>query len=149
MRVLTRVFIAIVMLSTFGAVDHLHAQIAPLPVQMNPSAFRSTVFATGLDFPLGMQQLGDGSLLVATTRPTSVSSPSFFGASVGELIRLVDADGDGQADGPGTVLFMGLPGPLTDLRIAGSLVFVTSVGQQISVLRLGSTPASALTFVGS
>jgi subtilase family serine protease/glucose/arabinose dehydrogenase len=146
MRFLASASIALAILLPLGVVN-VEAQVAPLQVQMNPSAFRSTVFATGLDFPLGMQALGDGSLLVATSRPTSASSPSYW-ASVGELVRLVDADGDGQADGPAKVLFTGLPGPLTDLRIAGALAFVTSAGRQISLLRMGPTPASALTFLG-
>ncbi|MDQ3618241.1 MAG: hypothetical protein M3374_05950 [Pseudomonadota bacterium] len=96
--------------------------------------FRSTVFATGLDFPYGMQQLDDGSLLVGVSRP--LPGGSYF-QSVGELIRLHDRDGDGRADGFPTVLYSGLPGVVTAVRRVGGLVFVTSAEsgrERISVL---------------
>jgi glucose/arabinose dehydrogenase len=116
--------------------------------RVNPADFQITTFATGLDFPYGMVQLADGSLLVAeSTSP----SGSYF-RSVGELVRLVDADGDGIADGPGTVLYTGLPGSVTALCQAGNLFFVTSSqggSERISVLRAGATPASPLTLLGS
>src|SRR5580692_5487298 len=95
-----------------------------------------------------MQTLSDGSLLVGTSNPTG---GSFFN-SVGELVRLVDANGDGVADGPGTVLYTGLPGSVSALRQAGNLFFVTSSqggSQRLSVLRAGATPASPLALVGS
>ncbi len=108
------------------------------------SDFRVTVFATNLDYPLGMARLGDGSLLVAVSEGVS------FWNSTGKLIRLWDADEDGVADGPGTSLFSGLPGGQTSLRIGGKLVFVTGQGQgrPISILRMGPTPADALTLAG-
>src|SRR5687767_6794562 len=86
---------------------------------VNPADFRVTTFATGLNFPYGMQQLPDGSLLVATSRPNAAGG-SYLN-STGQLVRLVDGDGDGMADGPGTVVATGLPGRMTDLRLAGSL----------------------------
>jgi hypothetical protein len=95
-----------------------------------------------------MQQLADGSLLVGISHPRG---GNYFD-SVGELLRLVDADGDGVADGTGIVLYTGLPGAITSVRQAGSLFFVTSVqpGREgISVLRAGATPADPLSFVGS
>src|SRR5438445_12770491 len=91
--------------------------------RVHPEDFRITVFAQNLNYPYSMQQLADGSLLVGISRPRGAS---YFN-SVGELLRLVDADGDGIADGPGTVLFDGLPGAVTSVRQAGSLFFVTSV----------------------
>ncbi len=109
---------------------------------VNPNDFRVTVFASGLDFPLGMARLSDGSLLVAVSQ-----GPNLF-SSTGKLLRLVDADADGLADGPGTVLFSGLPGTQSALRIAGRLVFVTGQAKPITVLRLGASPASPLTLVG-
>jgi hypothetical protein len=89
---------------------------------VDPHDFRITTFATGLNFPYSMVQLSDGSLLLATSRP---AEGNLFD-STGELLRLVDADHDGVADGPGTVLFSGLPGVLTAIRQAGNLFFVTS-----------------------
>jgi glucose/arabinose dehydrogenase len=117
-------------------------------LRVHAEDFRITVFATGLNYPYSMQQLADGSLLVGISRP---NGGNFFN-SVGELLRLVDEDGDGVADGPGTILYTGLPGAVTSVRQAGSLFFVTSVptgGEAISVLRAGATPADPLSFVGS
>src|SRR5262245_62172824 len=69
---------------------------------VNPAHFRVTEFATGLNYPIGMAELSDGSILV-----TSTDGPGFF-TSNARLIRLRDADHDGVADGPSTVLFNGL-----------------------------------------
>src|SRR5688572_384557 len=69
---------------------------APFSVQgpgVGTNDFRITTFATNLNFPLGMARLTDGSLLVAVSDGTS------FGSGVGKLVRLVDADQDGVADG--------------------------------------------------
>jgi hypothetical protein len=88
-------------------------------------------------------------VLVATSKPNSTSSPGFWD-STGQPVRLVDVNPrDGVADGPGTVLYGSLPGPLTDLRKVGDLVFVTSVGRRISILRAGASPGDALSFLGS
>src|SRR5262245_41358514 len=109
-----------------------------------PANFRITVFATNLYFPLGMAHLADGSMLVG------VSQGSSFWSSTGQILRLTDTDGNGVADGPGTVLYTGLPGGQTSLRMCGKLVFVTGqgVGRPISILRTGATPGAALTYVG-
>jgi glucose/arabinose dehydrogenase len=109
---------------------------------VDPADFRSTTFASGLNNPFSMQQLSDGSLLVGT------STTSSFG-SAGQLVRLVDGDQNGMADGAGTVLYGGLPARVTSVRLAGSLVFVNSAGSSITVLRQGATPASPFTLVGS
>src|SRR5262249_38164890 len=91
---------------------------------INPEQFRVTAFATGLNYPPGMIQLSDGSVLVATSPPVAGSS-SYYN-STGSLIRLVDANGDGVADGPGTVLASGLPGSLTGLQQDGPYIVATS-----------------------
>jgi glucose/arabinose dehydrogenase len=88
---------------------------------VNPNDFRITTFASGLNFPTGMVQLSDGSILVATSNPTG----SYFNSS-GTILRFVDANGDGVADGPGQVMYTDPVGVWTDLRTAGNLVFVTS-----------------------
>lgn len=114
----------------------------------NPADFRVTAFATGLNFPESMQQLSDGSLLVGVSDPVG---GSYF-SSQGALLRLVDADKDGVADSPGTILFSGLPGEVTAVRQAGALVFATSAlagSERISVLRKGAQPSDPLTLEGS
>src|SRR5262245_61015292 len=99
----------------------------PIPPRLSPlvdaNRFRVTAFASGLNFPKSLQQLSDGSLLVATSDP---NPGGHYFNSTGTLRRLVDADKDGRADGPGSVLFTGLPGVVTSVRQAGNLVFVTS-----------------------
>jgi hypothetical protein len=116
---------------------------------VNPDQFRVTTFATGLNYPVGMIQLSDGSILVATSPPVSGSS-SYYD-STGQLIRLVDANGDGVADGPGTVLASGLPGSLDGLAQAGPYVITTSASPNTTIvfLHTGATPASPLTVAGS
>ena len=117
----------------------------PFTVQgpgVNPNDFRITTFASGLDFPLGMARLSDGSLLVA------ISQGANFFNSTGRLLRLVDANQDGVADGPGTTLYSNLPGSQTAVRVAGNLVFVTGQAKPITVLRAGASPADPLTFAG-
>lgn len=116
---------------------------------VNPANFRITTFATGLNFPHSMQQLRDKSILVSTSDP--VSGGNYF-ASTGTLLRFVDANGDGVADGPGEIKYSGLPGTLTALQVAGNLVFVTSSQEQkesIWVLRMGARPRDPYTLVGA
>ena len=90
---------------------------------MHAEDFRLTTFATGLNNPVGMARLSDGSILVATSKPTD--SSGYFGAAVGQLIRLFDTNGDGIAEGS-QILADNLPRELTDVRTAGNLVLVTS-----------------------
>ena len=124
----------------------------------DPSALAITVFASGLNYPHGMVMLDDGSLLVATSRP--VSGGSFFN-STGEIVRLVDADEDGVADGPPAVVAAGLPGSLVDIRRiggaggaggAGGLLLAASTAagaESIRVLRLGAAGSDPLVEVGA
>jgi glucose/arabinose dehydrogenase len=116
---------------------------------VHPADFRITTFATGLNYPHSMVQLPDGSILVSTSDP--VPGGNYY-ASTGTLLRFVDSNGDGVADGPGQVVYSGLPGTLTALRTAGDLVFVTSSqtgSESIWVLRMGATPADPYSLVGS
>jgi glucose/arabinose dehydrogenase len=118
---------------------------APFTIQgpsVNSNNFRITTFATGLDFPLGMAKLSDGSILVA------VSHGEDFFNSTGTVIRLTDTNNVGIADGPGTALYTNLPGSLTDVRVAGSLVLVAGLGKPITILRAGASPSAPLTLVG-
>lgn len=116
---------------------------------LNPSIashFQVTTFATGLNFPKSVQTLSDGSLLVGTT---NTPNGNFFSSqATGSLLRLVDSNNDGQADGPPQVLYSGIPGGLQSVRQAGDLVFVSN-GTAITVLRAGATPDAPLTLAGS
>jgi len=117
----------------------------PLVIQgpgISPSDFKVTVFASGLDFPLAMAELDDGSILAALNTGTS------FYNSVGRLVRLVDADGDGVAESPPQILADGLPGKQSALKIAGKLVLVTGAGQPMTILRHGATVDVPLIPVG-
>ncbi|HTL55732.1 MAG TPA: hypothetical protein VL361_08630 [Candidatus Limnocylindrales bacterium] len=117
----------------------------PFTVQgpgVNSNDFRITIFASGLDFPLGLATLPDGSLLVGSSQ-----GANFFN-SAGKLLRFTDTNSDGVADGPGTVLFAGLPGTQTSVRLAGNLVFVTGQTKPITILRAGASPSAPLTFIG-
>src|SRR5215469_6730485 len=111
-------------LQTSGAV--------PFTVQgpgVNSNDYRATVFASGLDFPLGMAKLSDGSLLIG------ISQGVDFFNSTGKLLRFVDTNDDGIADATGTVLYSGLPGSQTDIRVEGNLIFVTGQTKPITILR--------------
>jgi glucose/arabinose dehydrogenase len=85
--------------------------------------FRLTTFATGLSFPTSMTTLADGSLLVSE----SVGS-MLWTSTTGRLVRLVDANAAGVADGPPQVLTGGsdLPGMVTSVRRVGDLVMALS-----------------------
>ena len=145
--------LAVVALLALGAVvPGQAADEAPFALQggglVDLGELRVTVFAEGLAYPHGMAELADGSLLVATSEPTG---GSYF-RSTGALVRLVDEDEDGVADGPGQVLAGGLPGGLTDVRRAGDLVYAVSAGWEapgITVLRVGVEPGDPLTVVGT
>jgi len=128
----------------------LEASAQPFSVRgpgLAPVAFEVTTFASGLAFPSSMQQLADGSLIVLTTTPNGL-----WGSSEGRILRLVDADGNGVADGVPQQLASGLPAVATSLRIAGELVFVSAQqhgSEGIHVLRMGTQPDAPYTWLGS
>lgn len=108
--------------------------------------FRVTTFASGLSFPTSMTELSDGSLLVAE----SVGS-SFGDGTTGRLVRLVDSDHDGIADGVPQVLATGLPGAVTSVRRQGNLVVALSsqTGQEaITFWRTGPTASDTFSAAG-
>ena len=116
--------------------------------RIDPSKFRVTTFASGLPYTTAMQQLSDGSMLVAVNDPTG----GRYYASTGKLLRLTDANHDGVADDAGTYVNTALPGSIVQMRQAGDLLVVNSVlttGTSINVFRKGATPASPYTAVGS
>jgi hypothetical protein len=117
---------------------------------VNPSDFRITTFASGLNYPDAMLTLSDGSLLVGVS---NLVGSSTYASSGGELLRFTDTTGTGIADNPaGEVMYNGLPGELTGLSPAGEFILATSAqsgGERISVLRTGASPGDPLTLVGS
>jgi glucose/arabinose dehydrogenase len=143
---LIAIFGLTVLMNQVGLLEIVRA--APFAIQgpgVSTTDFRISVFATNISYPLGMVQIRDGSLLVA------VSQGASFWSSTGQIIRLTDTNHDGIADAPGAVLYTGLSGGQTSLRIFGTLLFVTGqgVGRPISILRTGTAPNSPLTFVGA
>lgn len=126
----------VVLLITLALLLVMGPAVAQEPLPLEPELeLQATVFASDLAFPAGMAVLRDGSLLVGT----SVSTGNGYYDSVGEIVRLVDGDGDGAADQPYETVATGLPGSITALALAGDLLFVTSTApgnETISALRL-------------
>src|SRR4051812_31366632 len=125
---------------------------APFPLasdpHIDPSKFRVTTFASGLAFPTAIQNLSDGSLLVAINDPTG----GRFYASTGKLLRLTDTNNDGVADDAGSYLYSTLPGAISTIRQAGNLLIVNSAltaGSSLSILRAGATPSDPYTNLGT
>ena len=114
---------------------------------VNPADFRYTTFASGLNYPVGMQQLSDGSILAATSNP--IGDGGFYN-STGSLVRFVDANHDGVADNPGgTVVYSGLPGTLSAMQQAGNLLFSTSSGNNPSITVLQMSSPTSYSLVGT
>jgi hypothetical protein len=110
------------------------------------SHFRTTTFATGLNYPVGMVELDDGSILVGTSNGSSI-----FGSTSGSLVRLADTNGDGVSDVRQTLVNNVPGGGLSGLRRQGDLFFATGQGsgKPISIYRAGATPADPLILQGT
>ena len=112
---------------------------------VDANQFYVTEFASNLNFPVGMAELSDGSLLVGVS-----NGSTFFGSNSGQILRLADTDGDGVAEQQ-TVVANSVPGGgLSALRVEGDLVFTTGQGRgkPITIYRLGESPSDALTQLG-
>ena len=150
MRVVRCLLLLAAVLSIVAVADPAVAQfsIGGDP-RVNPSDFRITTFASGLNFPNGLAQLSDGSILVATSNPNGHGT---FWASSGELLRFTDTDKNGIADGPGQLMYSDPVGVWVAMKVAGPFVFITSAKQgleRITVLRMNNGPASPYAFVGT
>lgn len=105
--------------------------------------FDITVFADGLNYPVGMTELVDGSVLVAVS-----NGASFFSSTSGQLLRLVDADDDGIAETRQVIMSSLNVGGPTALQRVDDLLFVTGQGKPILILRLGAAPDFEVRQVG-
>ena len=126
-------------------------------------SYTETTFATGLDYPVGMTQLSDGSFLVGeTSPPAGVTSGQFaFYNGAGRVVRFTDTVQAGVADNAGTVIASGLPGAVTGvLTLGNGLIAVSTIvnnssgifnynAADITFLRAGAQPTDAYTNVGS
>ena len=120
------------------------------PNAADPSLFRVTTFAGGLNYPAGFQPLPDGSLAVQTSLN--------FGAAQGQLFRFTDVQNQGVADGPGTLLYQsGANGIMAGSVQVGNLYAMGNDGERvglngdhsISLLLPGATPASPMTAIAT
>ena len=105
-----------------------------------PPNLQITTFASGLNFPYGLYQLPDGSILAATT------TGNMFGSSV-QIARITQTNG--IATSSPTVVFNGSFGPATGLTGSGNIVAVstgTNTGSQIVLLQAGA--GGSLTQIG-
>jgi glucose/arabinose dehydrogenase len=124
--------------------------IPGLPVLASNPAFPANLkiaaFATGLNYPSGMSQLPDGSLLVATSNPAS-NVLYGYATSTLQVYRITTANG---VAGAPTMVFGGSAGPATGMASVGSLVAIatgTNSGSQILILQAGNQ--GTLTQLGS
>ena len=106
--------------------------------RVNPDDFTITTYAGGLNFPVGMAELDDGSILTAVA-----NGASLFGSGSGTILRLVDDDGDAIADRWIRLEEELAVGGPTALDRAGDLLFVTGQGQPILILRMGLRPTTS------
>ncbi len=126
---------------------------------VDPSLFRVTTFASGLDYPTSMARLPDGSIIIGTSNPNGQGNAGYlnFYTGLGQILRLTDTDANGIADGPGSVVASGLPGAVTSVRTFGDIVAVATVGNgsnvnsqaaTITFFRQGALPTDAYTNLG-
>lgn len=111
--------------------------------RVHPDDFAITIFADDLNYPVGMTELDDGSILVAVS-----NGASFFSSTSGQLLRLVDADDDGVAETRQVIMSSLNVGGPTALQRVDDLLFVTGQGKPLLILRLGPAPEYSVRQVG-
>lgn len=89
-------------------------------------AFQSSAVLTGLNYPLGLSQLGDGSLIFGTTTPAAGSG------GVGQFAFYLGAGNVSRyAGGISTVIASNLPGAVTGVQPLGNnTIVVSTIGNQ-------------------
>ena len=102
--------------------------VAPtLARSWDQTRFEVTTFAKGLAYPTSMTTLADGSLLVAESKgATTWIANDIWGSTRGSLVRLVDANRDGVADGAPQVLADYLPGIVSSVKRVDNTIFALS-----------------------
>ncbi len=134
-------------LATFAALLSLTPTAAQFQIGGSPRVkaedFAITVFADGLNYPVGMERLDDGSILVAVA-----NGASFFSSTSGQILRLIDADDDGVAETRQVLLSSLSVGAPSALQRVGDLLFVTGQDKPIVILRIGPAPDYELRQIG-
>ena len=105
-----------------------------------PANMQITTFASGLNFPYGLYQLPDGSILAAT------SSGGLYGMPSVQIARITQTGGIAN---PPAVVYNGGTGPATGLTGVGNIValaYGTNTGSQIQILQAGA--GGTLTQIG-
>ena len=120
--------------------------LGPIP-GLDPNQLRITTFASAIGPIYGMARADDGALLAG------VSGRPFFGGGPAQVLRFVDANFDGIADGPGTAVIGGIPGIITAVQRVGALLAVGTQSESFSSSRIslfapGATPNAPYTLVG-
>jgi hypothetical protein len=106
---------------------------------VDPNLFRVTTFVANLPRANAVALASDGSFLVAHSQTWSA----------GTITRFTDNNGDGFADGPGTIVYSTGSGPITQLKQAGPYYLVGEFGSRtIRMLSPGASPADPMTIVG-
>ncbi len=114
---------------------------------LDPNQLRITTFASAIGPIYGMARADDGSLLAG------VSGQPFFGGGAAQVLRFVDANFDGIADGPGTAVIGGIPGIITAVQRVGALLAVGTQSEsfassRVSLFAPGATPDAPYALVG-
>ncbi len=144
MRQLTFV---VVTLLTMGRMDASPLLLGPVP-GLDPAELRVTQFASNVGFVYGLARADDGALLAGVSGSTYL-----FSGAPASVLRFVDANADGVADGPGTPVIGGLPGVITAVQRVGPLLAVgtlslDSASSRVSLFAPGATPDAPYVAVG-
>lgn len=130
-----------------GRADASPLLLGPVP-GLDPAELRVTQFASNVGFVYGLARADDGALLAGVSGSTYL-----FSGAPASVLRFVDANADGVADGPGTPVIGGLPGVITAVQRVGPLLAVgtlslDSASSRISLFAPGATPDAPYVAVG-
>ena len=123
-----------------AAVSILPAATAPVISPAFSDRYSITTIASGLSFPIGMQRMGDGSLLVGTTAAAVHATWGKFYYGDGTLTKVSP---NGQTSTVAT-----LRGAVTSVKTAGPLVVAATTGDGVGATGLGHADISFLSETG-